>query len=117
VERAHSTNWAEKYQFFVNPEPNPYDIRPAVWNQGVLSDRNEPGTPRFGLSQVAFDQVMDYTVISEGGPKRREKYRSGRKMSTRWRLPPKPTAESPRGGGGAAEQVPILLLIPTVGRL
>lgn len=66
---AHSTNWGENYQFFVN-QNNPTNFA-RVWSQAyalyrqVRTITNQP---------VPFDQVMDYTVISKLGSE--EKYSS-----------------------------------------
>jgi NitT/TauT family transport system substrate-binding protein len=66
---AHSTNWAENYQFFIN-ENNPTNFS-RVWNQAyylykrIGSISNQP---------VPFDQVMDYSIIAKLGSE--EKYRS-----------------------------------------
>jgi NitT/TauT family transport system substrate-binding protein len=66
---AHSTNWGENYQFFVN-QNNPTNFA-RVWGQAyylyrqVRAIRNQP---------VPFDQVMDYTVIQKLGSE--EKYSS-----------------------------------------
>lgn len=80
---AHSTNWAENYQFFVN-QNNPTNFA-RVWNQayylykrvGIIS--NQP---------VPFDQVMDYTLINKLGSE--EKYRS-QKDEYDVQFAPKPT--------------------------
>jgi outer membrane protein OmpA-like peptidoglycan-associated protein len=58
---AHSTNWAENYQFFVN-QNNPTNFA-RVWNQAYYLYRNSPGRP-IRNQPVTFDQVMDYTVIA-----------------------------------------------------
>jgi NitT/TauT family transport system substrate-binding protein len=84
---AHSTNWAENYQFFVN-QNNPTNFA-RVWNQAyhlyrqsqVRAIRNQP---------VAFDQVMDYSVIAKLASE--EKYRS-QKDEYSLAFTPKPTAE------------------------
>lgn len=66
---AHSTNWAENYQFFVN-QNNPTNFS-RVWTQAyylykrVGAINNQP---------VPFDQVMDYSIIAKLGNE--EKYRS-----------------------------------------
>jgi NitT/TauT family transport system substrate-binding protein len=84
---AHSTNWAENYQFFVN-QNNPTNFA-RVWNQAyhlyrqsqVRAIRNQP---------VPFDQVMDYSIIAKLGNE--EKYRS-QKDEYSVAFTPKPTAE------------------------
>lgn len=59
---AHSTNWAENYQFFLN-QNNPANFE-RVWNQAyylyrrVGSIRHQP---------VPFDQVMDFSLIEKLG--------------------------------------------------
>lgn len=66
---AHSTNWAENYQFFVN-QNNPTNFA-RVWNQAyylyrsISQIRNQP---------VPFDQVMDFSIIAKLGAE--EKYKS-----------------------------------------
>ena len=57
---AHSTNWAENYQFFVN-QNNPANFE-RVWNQAYYLYR------RIGAikhRKVPFDQVMDYRIIKK----------------------------------------------------
>ncbi len=64
---AHSTNWAENYQFFVN-QNNPTNFE-RVWNQAYYLYR------RIGAithQPVPFDQVMDFSVIEKLG--KEEKY-------------------------------------------
>jgi NitT/TauT family transport system substrate-binding protein len=59
---AHSTNWAENYQFFMN-QNNPTNFE-RVWGQSNLIYRrihtivNQP---------VAFDSVMDFSIIEKLG--------------------------------------------------
>jgi ABC-type nitrate/sulfonate/bicarbonate transport system substrate-binding protein/outer membrane protein OmpA-like peptidoglycan-associated protein len=68
---AHSTNWAENYQFFLN-ENNPTNFERA-WNQSYYLYR------RIGTIQntrVGFDQVMDFSVIQKLGGD--DKYKSQR---------------------------------------
>ena len=66
---AHSTNWAENYQFFVN-QNNPTNFA-RVWNQAyylyrqIRAVKNQP---------VQFDQVMDFSLIAKLGAE--EKYKS-----------------------------------------
>jgi NitT/TauT family transport system substrate-binding protein len=66
---AHSTNWAENYQFFLN-QNNPTNFE-RVWKQAYYLYR------RIGSivnPPVPFDQIMDFSVIEKLG--REEKYRS-----------------------------------------
>lgn len=66
---AHSTNWAENYQFFLN-ENNPTNFE-RVWNNAYyLYGRIRTITHQ----PVAFDQVMDFTIIEKLG--KEEKYKS-----------------------------------------
>lgn len=66
---AHSTNWAENYQFFLN-QNNPTNFA-RIWNQAYyLYGR----VRRISNPRVEFDQVMDYSVIQKLGEE--EKYRS-----------------------------------------
>ena len=57
---AHSTNWAENYQFFVN-QNNPANFE-RVWSQAYLLYR-QIGTIRH--SPVPFNQVMDFSIIQK----------------------------------------------------
>jgi NitT/TauT family transport system substrate-binding protein len=66
---AHSTNWAENYQFFVN-QNNPTNFE-RIWSQSYYLYR------RIGAithQPVPFDQVMDFSLIEKLG--REEKYAS-----------------------------------------
>ena len=59
---AHSTNWAENYQFFVNRN-NPANFE-RIWKQSSYLYR------RIGAlsnAAVPFDQVMDFSVIQKLG--------------------------------------------------
>ncbi len=72
---AHNTNWAENFQFFLN-QNNPTNFE-RVWSQAYYLYR------RIGAithQPVAFDKVMDFSVIERLG--KEPKYRS-RKTSTR----------------------------------
>ncbi|MBP7933364.1 MAG: OmpA family protein [Phycisphaerae bacterium] len=66
---AHSTNWAENYQFFRN-QNNPANFE-RIWNQSYYLYR-KIGAVR--NPQVPFDQVMDSSVIEKLGQE--EKYSS-----------------------------------------
>jgi len=59
---AHSTNWAENFQFFVN-QNNPSNFE-RVWNQAYYLYRRVGAITH---QPVAFDQVMDYSVIEKLG--------------------------------------------------
>lgn len=66
---AHSTNWAENYQFFLN-QNNPTNFE-SIWNRAYYLYR------RIGSIKhqpVPFDQVMDFSVIQKLG--KEEKYAS-----------------------------------------
>src|SRR5262249_48957867 len=84
---AHSTNWGENFQFFVN-QNNPTNFQ-RVWNQAYYLYRNAPGRP-IRNQPVAFDQVMDYTVIQKLGQE--QKY-SSQKDEYTIAFAPKPTKE------------------------
>src|SRR5262245_2979190 len=84
---AHSTNWGENYQFFVN-QNNPTNFA-RVWNQAYYLYRNAPGRP-IRNQPVSFDQVMDYSIIAKLGNE--EKYRSQKDEYT-IAFAPKPTTE------------------------
>ncbi len=64
---AHSTNWAENYQFFMNKN-NPTNFE-RVWNQAYYLYRR---IGKITNRQVPFDQVMDFSVIEKLGQE--EKY-------------------------------------------
>jgi len=68
---AHSTNWAENYQFFLN-QNNPTNFE-RVWNQSYLLYRRDR---RIRNRPVPFDQVMDPSVITKLG--KEEKYATQR---------------------------------------
>jgi hypothetical protein len=57
---AHSTNWAENYQFFLN-QNNPANFE-RVWNQAYYLYRRI-GTIKH--TPVSFDQVMDFSIIQK----------------------------------------------------
>ena len=66
---AHSTNWAENYQFFLN-QNNPTNFE-RIWKQAYYLYR------RIGTIKhrpVPFDQVMDFSIIEKLG--KEEKYAS-----------------------------------------
>lgn len=68
---AHSTNWAENYQFFVN-QNNPTNFE-RIWHQADYLYR------RIGAIEnppVPFDQVMDFSIIERLG--KEPKYSSQR---------------------------------------
>ncbi len=57
---AHSTNWAENYQFFIN-QNNPTNFE-RVWNQAYYLYRR---IGRITHQPVSFDQVMDFSLIEK----------------------------------------------------
>jgi NitT/TauT family transport system substrate-binding protein len=59
---AHSTNWAENFQFFMN-QNNPTNFE-RIWKQSYLLYR---GIRAIGHRPLSFDQVMDYSVIQKLG--------------------------------------------------
>ena len=78
---AHSTNWAENYQFFINRN-NPANFE-RIWKQAYYLYR------RIGAitnPPVAFDQVMDFSVIQKLGAEK--KYAETKDEYTK-ALPPK----------------------------
>jgi NitT/TauT family transport system substrate-binding protein len=81
---AHSTNWGENYQFFIN-QNNPTNFA-RVWNQANYLYRSQR---QLSNPQVPFDQVMDYSLIAKLGSE--EKYRS-QKDEYGIQFAPKPTA-------------------------
>ncbi len=66
---AHSTNWAENYQFFLNQNNSTNFAR--VWNQAYYLYRTIRNVRNL---QVPFDQVMDFSIIAKLGSD--EKYKS-----------------------------------------
>ena len=66
---AHSTNWAENYQFFLN-QNNPTNFERVWWRSYYLY--RQIGTIQ--NTPVRFDQVMDFSVIQKLG--KEEKYAS-----------------------------------------
>jgi NitT/TauT family transport system substrate-binding protein len=78
---AHSTNWAENFQFFLN-QNNPTNFE-RVWSQAYYLYR------RIGAishQPVAFDKVMDFSIIEKLG--KEPKY-SSQKDEYQVRLAPK----------------------------
>jgi len=59
---AHSTNWAENYQFFMNRN-NPANFE-RVWNQAYYLYRR---IGKITNQRVPFDQVMDFSIIEKLG--------------------------------------------------
>ncbi len=82
---AHSTNWAENYQFFRN-QNNPANFE-RIWNQAYYLYRRRG---KISHQPVSFDKVMDYSVIEKLGQE--EKYASQKDEYT-VRFVPKTTAE------------------------
>ena len=58
---AHSTNWAENYQFFLN-QNNPTNFE-RIWNQAYFLYRRIDAV----TDQPPFDQVMDFSIIEKLG--------------------------------------------------
>ncbi len=82
---AHSTNWAENYQFFLN-QNNPTNFE-RVWNQAYYLYRRIGSIDH---QQVPFDAVMDPSVIAKLG--KEEKY-SSQKDEYKVQFTPKPVSE------------------------
>ena len=61
---AHSTNWAENYQFFIN-QNNPTNFE-HVWRQSYYL-YGQVGAIDHSTPPVAFDQVVDFSVIEKLG--------------------------------------------------
>jgi NitT/TauT family transport system substrate-binding protein len=66
---AHSTNWAENHQFFLN-QNNPTNFE-HVWNTAYFLYRRIRSITH---QPIPFDQVMDFSIIEKLG--REEKYAS-----------------------------------------
>jgi outer membrane protein OmpA-like peptidoglycan-associated protein len=66
---AHNTNWAENFQFFLN-QNNPTNFE-RVWSHSYYLYRR---IGAIGHQPVAFDKVMDFSVIERLG--KEPKYRS-----------------------------------------
>jgi hypothetical protein len=82
---AHSTNWAENYQFFLN-QNNPANFE-RVWTQAYYLYR------RIGTithQPVPFDQVMDFSIIEKLG--KESKY-SSQKDEYKMQFAPSSTSE------------------------
>lgn len=82
---AHSTNWAENYQFFVN-QNNPTNFE-RIWNQAYYLYTR---IGKIKHRKVPFDQVMDFSVIKKLGE---EKKYSSQKDEYTTRFTVKPTNE------------------------
>ena len=59
---AHSTNWAENFQFFIN-ENNPTNFE-RIWQRAYLLYRRIGSITH---RPVPFDQVMDFSIIQKLG--------------------------------------------------
>jgi len=59
---AHSTNWADNYQFFLNRN-NPTNFE-RVWNQAYYLYKR---IGAISADKVPFDQVMDYSILQKLG--------------------------------------------------
>ena len=68
---AHSTNWAENFQFFIN-ENNPTNFE-RIWQRAYLLYRRIGSITH---RPVPFDQVMDFSIIQKLGQD--EKYSSSK---------------------------------------
>jgi ABC-type nitrate/sulfonate/bicarbonate transport system substrate-binding protein len=66
---AHSTNWAENFQFFMNRN-NPTNFE-RIWNQSYYLYRR---IGKITHQRVPFDQVMDFSIIEKLG--KEDKYKS-----------------------------------------
>ncbi len=82
---AHSTNWAENYQFFLN-QNNPTNFE-RIWSQAYYLYRR---IGKIKHRTVPFDQVMDFSVIRKLGQE--EKY-AAQKDEYSVQFVPKTTAE------------------------
>lgn len=82
---AHSTNWAENYQFFIN-QNNPTNFA-RIWNQSYYLYRS---IRQVKNKTVPFDQVMDFSVIAKLASE--EKYKSQKDEYTA-QFVPKATTE------------------------
>jgi NitT/TauT family transport system substrate-binding protein len=78
---AHSTNWAENFQFFIN-ENNPTNFE-RIWQRSYLLYRRIGSITH---RPVPFDQVMDYSIIQKLGED--AKYSSS-KVEYETKVPPK----------------------------
>jgi len=82
---AHSTNWAENYQFFLN-QNNPTNFE-HVWRQSYYLYRRIGSITH---QPVSFDQVMDFSVIEKLG---KEKKYSSQKNEYQITLAPKAVSQ------------------------
>ena len=71
---AHSTNWAENYQFFLN-QNNPANFE-RVWNQAyyIYKRISTESGRKITHQKVKFDKVVDFSIIEKLG--KEEKYSS-----------------------------------------
>ncbi|HJT30901.1 MAG TPA: phosphate ABC transporter substrate-binding/OmpA family protein [Pirellulales bacterium] len=83
---AHSANWAENYQFFLN-QNNPTNFE-RIWNQAYYLYRQVGSITN---RQVPFDQVMDDSIIRKLG--KEEKY-SSQKDEYRVQFTPQSAAQT-----------------------
>ncbi len=81
---AHSTNWAENFQFFMN-QNNPANFE-RVWAQAYFLYRQ---VGSIAHRPVPFDRVMDFTYIEKLG--KEEKY-SSQRDTYRMQFAPEPAA-------------------------
>ena len=82
---AHSTNWAENYQFFLN-QNNPARFE-AVWKQAYYLYRQIRSVTH---RPVPFDQVMDFSIIKKLGEEDKYKHQQDEYMVA---FAPKPTGQ------------------------
>ena len=78
---AHSTNWAENFQFFIN-ENNPTNFE-RIWQRAYLLYRR---IGSISHRPVPFDQIMDFSIIQKLGQD--AKYSSS-KVEYESKVPPK----------------------------
>jgi NitT/TauT family transport system substrate-binding protein len=82
---AHSTNWAENYQFFLN-QNNPTNFE-RVWRQAYYLYRSIGSITH---QPVPFDRVMDFSIIEKLG---KEKKYSSQKNEYKLTLAPKAVSQ------------------------
>ena len=70
---AHSTNWAENFQFFIN-ENNPTNFE-RIWQRAYLLYRR---IGSISHRPITFDQVMDFSIIQKLGKEEKVRVAEGR---------------------------------------
>ncbi len=100
---AHSTNWAENFQFFLNKN-NPTNFE-SIWNRSYYLYKTIGSIAR-DHDKVPFDQVMDFSIIEKLGKEPKYKNQVDEYTTP---LPPKGIA-----GIEGAEKKPVVTSTVTI---